>query len=486
MVKQPYSYYQVLLKHRHFHYNKQLEEIIKGLSIMFSSFKPSLLRQVSITAMFTGIIFAHGAYAGSFEDALASAYKTNPNIRAQIENVNIADERVSQAVSGWRPNVTADYSKGRQRNNYAGTSWNYTDAETKSLQLSQPLFNGGETVANTKSAKKNVKAAREDLKATEQQVLLQAIAAYMDVVRDTSVLELSKANQDVLQKQLEASQSRFNVGEVTRTDVSQSEARLARATTDVVKAKGQLESSRALFQRVIGFKPEKLELAKTDPQLPTSLDDAMKTALGNNPSYNAALYREKSAEHAVDAHVASLLPDVSITSSMRREEGAGTRGNDSFDTDDVLLNVSIPLYQSGAEYSRIREAKLNVNRSKYDVNDKHDATTESVTKAWEDYQTQTSAITSNTAAIHAAEVALDGVKQEQLYGSRTVLDVLDAEQELFTARVNLVRAEHDKTLAMYSLLSAIGKLTASDLHLPTEVHNPVEHYDHVKYKVVGF
>lgn len=454
---------------------------------MLSNLKKTTKNTASSMAFLAGmVLFSHAADAGTFDDALISAYKTNPRIKAQLESVQIADEQVSQAVSGWRPTATANYNRGRQRSDYAHSGWNYSDTTTRGLQVTQPIFNGGETIANTKSAKSNVKAAREDLKNAEQTILLQAIAAYMDVVRDEAVLNLSRSNHEVLEKQLEASKSRFSVGEVTRTDVAQSEARLARASTDVTQAKGALEISRATFERVVGYKPAKLEQPKDFPTLPTSLDDALKTALSNNPAYTASLQREKAAEHEVDSSIAKLLPNVNLSGSMQRQEGAGTRGVDDFDTDDVLVNVSIPLYQSGAEYSRIRQAKINVNQRKSDVDDKYDTTHESVTQAWENLQTQKAAIESNKAAIHAAEVALDGVKQEQLYGSRTVLDVLDAEQELFTARVNLVKAEHDRTVATYSLLSSVGKLTASDLKLKTEINDPVEHYNDVKYKVIGF
>jgi outer membrane protein len=454
---------------------------------MLSKAKKMTKHTASPIALFAGLLMcAQAAYAGPFEDALVSAYKTNPNIKAQIENVNIADEQVAQAVSGWRPSVTGNYSRGRQRNSFAGADFNYSDSITKSVRVSQPIFSGGETIANTKSAKKNVKAAREDLKNTEQNILLQAVTTYMDVVRDESVLELSRSNQQVLQKQLEASKSRFAVGEVTRTDVAQSEARLARASTDLTQAKGALEVSRATFERVIGFKPMKLEKPKNFPTLPTSLDDALKTALLNNPAYNASQQREKAAEYEVYAQKAALLPEVSLTGSMQRQEGAGTRGENDYDSDNVLLNVSVPLYQSGAEYSRVRQAKLNVNQRKMDSINKHDATQEAVTKAWEDLTAQTAAIESNKAGIKAAEVALNGVKQEQLYGSRTVLDVLDAEQELFSARVNLEKTEHDRTVAVFSLLSAVGKLTANDLKLKTEIHDVTEHYNDVKYKMVGF
>ncbi len=454
---------------------------------MLHNNKTKALRStLSSLAFAVALAIPNAAQAGAFEDALISTYNTNPQLKLQREAVEKTDETVNQAISGWRPTVSAGYQKGRQRNAYGAADWGYTDSENKTLSVSQPIFNGGKTVAATKSAKENVKAARADLKSSEQEILLRAITAYMNVVRDQSVVELSKGNVEVLEKQLQASKSRFSVGEVTRTDVAQSEARLSRAKTDLTQAKGSLETARANFERIIGYKPEKLAVPEQFPTIPANLDEALALALKNSPDVLAAERRQTSSKQDVAAARAELLPSVRLTGSMRREEGAGVRGSDDYDADSAIVDVSIPLYQSGAEYSRIRQAKITANQRKTDLDDKRDAARELVTQSWENLQTSIASIKSNEDGIHAAEVALSGVRQEQLYGSRTVLDVLDAEQELFTAKVNLVRAQRDRIVNFYTLLSSVGKLTIADLNIKTPLHNPEEHYDDVKYKMVGF
>jgi outer membrane protein len=446
----------------------------------------ALRTSLSSLAFALALAAPSAAQAGAFEDALISTYNTNPQLKLQRQAVEKTDETVNQAVSGWRPTVSADYQKGRQRNAYATSTWEYSNSESKSLSVSQPIFNGGATLAGTRSAKENVKAARADLKSSEQDILLQAITAYMNVVRDQSVVELNKGNVEVLEKQLQASKSRFSVGEVTRTDVAQSEARLSRARTDLTQSKGALESSRANYERVIGNKPEKLSVPENFPAIPASLDEALNTALKAHPDVIAAERRQTSSKEDVAVSRASILPSVKLTGNMRRQEGAGVRGRDDYDSDDAVIGVNIPLYQSGAEYSRIRQAKITASQRQTDLDDKRDAARETVTRSWENLQTSIASIKSNEDTIHAAEVALNGVRQEQLYGSRTVLDVLDAEQELFTAKVNLVRAQRDRIVNFYTLLSSVGKLTIADLNIKTPLHDPEEHYDDVKYKMVGF
>lgn len=441
---------------------------------------------LSRTAFALAMLAPLHVHAGAFEDALVATYKNNPQLNLQRQALEKADETVNQAVSGWRPNVAAQYERGRHRNDFGNTDWTYGTAETQSLTVSQPVFNGGETVFATRSAKANVKAGRADLKSAEQDILLQAITEYMNVVRDQSVIELNKGNVDVLEKQLQASKSRFSVGEVTRTDVAQSEARLSRAKTDLIQSKGALESSRASFERVIGYKPEKISSPENFPAIPATLDEALAIADKNNPDVVAAEGRQTAAKNDVNVAKSSLLPDVSLVGSMSRQKGAGVRGTDDYDSDSAIMRVSLPLYQSGAEYSRVRTAKITASQRAVDLNDKRNAARESVTKAWENLQASIASIKSNEDAIKAAEVALSGVRQEQLYGSRTVLDVLDAEQELFVAKVDLVRSQRDRIVNFYTLLSTIGQLTVSDLKIDTAVYNAEKHYDDVKYKVIGF
>ena len=308
----------------------------------------------------------------------------------------------------------------------------------------------------------------------------------VDVLRDQSVLDLSRNNQEVLKKQMQASQERFDVGEVTKTDVAQSEARLSRAESDTIQALGALRISEANFERAVGKRPSNIAVPQAYPPVPRSLDEAVKIGQDNNPGIISADFRQRSSDDEVDINIARLLPDVNLRGSMSRDDGAGTGGNLDFDEDSVLMTVRMPLYQSGAEYSRIRQAKETASQRKYELLNAKDLNRQDVTQAWENLQTAIATIRSQQDAINAAEVALDGVKQEHLYGTRTVLDVLDAEQELFIARVNLVRAERNRVVSLYTLLCTVGQLTLENLGLKTTVYNPEEHYEDVKYQFIGF
>lgn len=428
--------------------------------------------------------------ADKFSDALTSAYQTNPRIKAQRKILEANNETASQAFSGWLPNVNVNLQTGRQRNSNSvqtGGSFIYGDNDIAALTWSQPIFSGGETLAQMDRAKYEIMASRSDLIELEQQVLLDAVGAYMDVVRDESVLELSKNNEKVLAKQLKASKQRFAVGEVTRTDVAQSQSRLSRAKTDRIQARGSLVTSRANFERVVGFVPNgDLTTPTSFPAIPKSLDEAFLIAEKTSPLVVAAENREKSAGEDVDINVAAILPELSLQGNLRREDGSGFQSNEDFNSDSLLLNLDIPLYQSGAEYSLIRQAKINASQQKFNLINQRDAVKESVTQAWEALETAVATIRSNEDAIDAAKVALKGVKQEQLFGARTVLDVLDAEQELFVARVNLNRSQRDRIFAIYNVLAVIGELTIDNLGFDVEKYNPEEHYEDVKYQFIGF
>lgn len=451
-----------------------------------TTLKHTLLAAAAIGCVSFSPFGAHDAHALSLKDTLESAYNTNPTIKAERENLGATDERVAQAVSEFRPTVTADYSRGRQNISFGGAPEEYSDKETRQLTVEQPIFDGFGSVSRYKAAKFQVYAGREQLTAVTQDILLQAVTSYMDVLRDRIVLDLSKNNVGVLNKQLGASEDRFDVGEVTRTDVAQSKARVSRAISEEAQADGALKSSIATFKRVVGVAPETLHEQKMIPELPTTLEQAIAIAQDSNPALQRANFTQKALNKRVNANKAAVLPSVALQAYMRREEGAGVTGGNDYDNDVVSLNVNVPLYQSGAEYSRVREAKQNYQRAKYNAIDANNETTERVTRAWENLQSSIASIQANESAIDAATIALDGVKQEQQYGARTVLDVLDAEQELFSARVNLVRAQRNKLVAAYTLLAEMGQLNAQTLGLDVPLYNPKEHYKRVKYKPIGW
>ena len=419
--------------------------------------------------------------------ALVSTYDSNPRIKSQREALRSLDESVNQALSNFRPTASVTYEYGRQRTSFDGSDYNYGNAETRQLVVEQPIFRGGGTISEYSSARNSVLAGRAELLATEQGVFLDAVQAYMDVVQNQSVLELSRNNVDVLAQQLQASQDRFDVGEVTRTDVAQSESRLARAQSDAIQAEGDLASAIAQFERVVGFIPEnRMPLPDMLAPLPETLEQAIEIAMESNPSYYVSKYRHEAAEDNVNVNIAPIMPQVSLVGSMSRDDGAGVLGTSKFNSDEVKVRVRIPIYQSGSEYSRVREAKDRARQRKYELQDTKEAIREGVTQAWENWQTSLSTIRAQEEEIRAAEIALEGVREENQYGSRTVLDVLDAEQELFIARVNLVRAQRERVVSAYNLLSVLGYLTADKMALDTPLYNPEEHYDDVKFQFIGF
>jgi outer membrane protein len=419
--------------------------------------------------------------------ALKAAYQNNPQILAERERQQATDEGVAQAISGFRPSAVYAYDKGRQRTSFGGATERYGDASTRRLSVEQPLFRGGQTIAEYQASKQLVKAGQARLNAVEQQVLFQVITAYMDTVQAQSILELARNNQEVLQKQLKASQERFDVGEVTRTDVAQSEARLSNANADTITAEGQLISAVAAFERVVGYKPENaLEGPESMPEVPASLKEALGKALSQSPSLLEAMRSEKSSGYTVNSRIGALLPSVALVGSMTKQDGAGVQGNSKLDQDTVTLNFTVPLYQSGAEYSRVREAKATKRQRAQDTTNTRQAVEEDVTQSWEGLETAIATISAREDQIKAAEVALDGVKQEQEYGARTVLDVLDAEQELFQAKTNLVRAERNRVVAAYQLLLSQGDLTPKNLELDLAQYDPQENYDAIKWQPIGF
>ena len=424
-----------------------------------------------------------------FVDALALVYSSNPTIKAQREALEATDEGVMQALSGALPSATAEYDRGRERRAFAHQKWNYGDSTDKALVVNQDIFHGGETYASFKAAKDRVKAGQAQLTSVEQQILYNAIVAYTDVVEKQLVLEVNRSNVDVLGKQLDATSARFKVGDITRTDVAQAEARLSAAKAGERQAQGDLDASKATYKRLIGAQPvDRLELPPLPSNLPETLDQADELALAAHPDLKASQHLAKAAENTVDVKTSAIFPDVSLQGVMDRSNSPGTvaSGLTAVDTDSVMVNISIPLYQSGAEYSRIREAKNQAQQAKFVALDTRDAVIENVDRSWQDYQTAKAVIISSREALHAADVALEGITQENQSGLRTILDVLDTEQQAFNARLDLVRAQRAEKTQAYRLLAAIGRLTAKDLGLPVALHDPKEHYDNVKYKLIGW
>ncbi|HUN52689.1 MAG TPA: TolC family outer membrane protein [Candidatus Sulfotelmatobacter sp.] len=445
----------------------------------------------AVSAMLlAGVALSRPAVAETIEDAMAATYSTNPTLLAQRSALRATDEGASQAGAGWRPTVqfVGNYGKAIQ---YKNTVVNLSNGETEplspneqTLQLLQPLYLGGRIESQIQSAEALVKAGRAQLDSTEEQVLLQGATAFMDVLRDQAIVGLNKSNVEVLRKQLEATQDRFRVGELTRTDVAQSEAALQGAIAARVQAEGNLVQSRTNYLRVVGRLPEKLVHPTGLPELPTNETDATEIAFKGNPDLLNATYTEESAAYDIDTAFGALLPSVSL-------EGDLIRGEDQQDRDlvtkqaQVLAKVTVPLYQSGAEYSAVRQKKDVDSQRKMQVAITRDQVRQSVTAAWAAFETARAQIASLREQVRAAEITLDGTIQQAQVGTSTTLDVLTAEQVRLQAQTSLVTADHDEYVAAYTLRQTIGELTARAMALPVTLYDPTVHYNNVRKQLFG-
>ncbi|MEP0070558.1 TolC family outer membrane protein [Pyruvatibacter sp.] len=451
----------------------------------------------SFAALSLSLVFAGGMTAASAEtlqDALVATYGSNPTLQAARAELRATDENVNQALANWRPSISATgtsqftQSDSDLRSGAGLTSLTAKDdrtTNTGTVTVQQNIFRGGRTVSQTRQAKAQVAAGRAQLTSTEQDVLLSAVTAYMDVLRDTATVELNQNNVAVLQRQLEASQDRFDVGEITRTDVAQSEARLSRSESSLIQAQANLINSRATYERVVGSAPGTLQAAPVLPPLPESEDAALATATVNNPTLVAARFAEEASRHAIRTAQGGLLPTLTVQGDYSQSDNPSSTVKSS-ETASVTGRLTIPLYQSGAEYSQIRQAKQLNSQSRLQIREATRSVEEGVASAWENYRAANARIVSDREQVRANEIALDGVQQEAQVGSRTTLDVLDAEQELLDSRVALVTSERNAYVAAYQVLSAIGRLNAGYLALPVDQYDPGQNYDDVSGQWIGW
>ena len=337
-------------------------------------------------------------------------------------------------------------------------------SQTTSLGVSQPIFRGFRTIAGTAEARANIAAQEAILKATEQAVLLNASTAYLDVLKDTAVVNLRINNVQVLTRQLEATRDRFSVGEITRTDVAQAEARLAASVSARILAEGNLLSSRASYLSVIGVAAVDLAAPNIFNGIPTSRDEAIRAAEVNNLSLIAAGFSSEAAAQRLRSIQGELLPSVSLEGQLSKAWNT-IADRSTADTTSARVTVSLPLYQGGATYARLRQARHTSKQRQFQADQELLLARKSATTAWENDSAARASIEAIKSQIAASAIALEGVQRESEVGSRTVLDVLDAEQELLDAKVGLVKAERDQFVSTLVLLSAIGALTGESLGL---------------------
>ncbi|MEE8294642.1 MAG: TolC family outer membrane protein [Sphingomonadales bacterium] len=447
-----------------------------------------------ISAVALSIAFlASPVSAETLQEALSMAYVNNPDLRAQRAALRATDEQVSQANLAVMPSLNGFVSYDRSNRLIIESPLNPPQKlfnRFLQLRIDQPLFAGFTRIFNRKQAKSLVMAGRAQLLNTEQTVFLQAATGYMDVLRDGAIYELNVNNVQVLARQKEASDARFTVGEITRTDVAQSEASLAGAVAQRLTSQANLSTSRAIYRQVIGQFPGTLAPAPDLPPLPGGLEEAWGVALGQNPQIHFAMYVEEAAGHAVSSSKGVLLPTANGFLTTSRFTGSQTFGGGvssiSAETKTAGVNITIPFFQGGRQYSTIRANKQVRSQRMLELTSAQNAVRAQTEAAFMTYQARLSSITSNQSAVDANSIALEGTRQEESVGARTILDVLNAEQALLNSRVNLVTAERDEYVAGFFLLQALGQLNASALDLPVELYDPEENYKNVRFKFWGW
>jgi TolC family type I secretion outer membrane protein len=446
----------------------------------------------NIAAVLCAATFAVTAQADNLESALAKAYEYNPSLKAARAATQAVDENVAIAKSGYRPTVAVegDYSNSKINTN---AQTRPVDGYNRSLvaTVSQPIFSGFKTVNSVSAARSYAHASQDALMATEQGVLLEAAVAYLDVLRDEAILKLQQNNEKLLKKELDETRERFKVGEVTTTDVSQAEASYASAQSQRIAAAGNLEASRAVYVQVIGVEPKNI----TDPQkienrFPKSLKEAMDYAKQHSYALKAARHTLKAKKYDVSTNKGDLLPSVNAYASAGRIKtqsyyNTADGKNPTNDAVELGVNLSVPLYNAGASRAKIRQSKYYRWQAEEDLLNTQDALHSDITSYWEYLSANKAKIVSVKAQIKAYQVALDGVREEEALGNRTVLDVLNQYQYLLNSEVEEVTTKHDYYVSGLSLLLSMGKLTAKDLGLKVNLYDAKEKYNDTKGKWIS-
>ncbi len=444
------------------------------------------MKKIIITALLLTCALSSPSKAQTVFEALSSAYNTNPTLQGQRAYLRAVDENVAIAKSGFRPTIAIRGSYSDTDISHDNYSQDSDGANSSaSAVITQPLFNGLSTLNSVKAADKNVKAEQQNLFNVEQNVFLDASTAYFNVVQNAAIVELQKNNEKLLKRKLEETTERFNVGDVTRTDVSQAKARYAQAQATTISAEGDLEASKAVYKQVIGSEPKTLSEPKNLSKfIPNNFNDALAYAKEHNFAVLAAKETLSAKDYTVSANSGALLPQVSLEGSANSSRNDPENNTKDHKTDyyAVGINMTVPLYDAGENRARIRQSKyqkwqaqeLLLNAERQAVSD--------ITKAWEYMAANHAKIKSIKEQIKANEIALEGVQKEETLGNRTILDVLDAYNELLSSKVEEVKARRNYFVSGMQVLAAMGKLTANELNLAVDIYDAEKYYKETKGK----
>jgi outer membrane protein len=436
----------------------------------------------------------HDAISDTLQNALIQTYQNNPQLNSQRAATRAVDEGVGIALGGYRPRVTGTASVTEQYQDQLSKggatgvrSLGNGVIQSYGFQATQTLLNGFQTSNRTRQAEGQVFASRELLRTAEQTVLLSAVTAYMNLLRDAAILELQRSNVNVLEATLRQTRDRFNVGEVTRTDVAQAESRLAAGRSQMLTAESNYTTSKAVYRQVVGVEPGKLTPAPpVDRLFPPTLDAANAKAAVESPTITTATYNVDVASLQVKIAEGALYPTLSAVGNVTKSYGSATNLTTLENLNaSVAAQLSVPLYSGGGEYATIRQSKETLAQRRIDLDTARLQVQSTVVQSWGQLAAAKAQIESTQAQVSATEIALNGVREEARVGQRTTLDVLNAQQDLVNARVALVTAQRDRVVASYTMLAAVGGLSPQILGLGITTYDPIVHYQQVRDSWVG-
>jgi len=424
----------------------------------------------------------------TLQQAWTQAYENNPSLEAQRASLRATDEQVSQALSHWRPSIdaTANVGKTYQYVPKQEPPSFYDTTRGYGAQVTQPLFRGFRTQAETEAAEKQVLAERAKLESAEQQLFLETASAFLGILRDKAVLDIERDHEKVLQDKLKETQVRTQAGELTRTDIRQAESRFARAHVSRYQTESSLTQDSASYAHLVGREPDDLVPPAFAMETPKRLDEVFHLATQHSPDVIASEYAVEEAEAEVRLNEGSLLPEVDLVGNTGRNWGQNITIPGREDSSSVLVQLTMPLYRSGTDYSKTRAAEQTLTQRKMELDEARRKAHETADNAWQAFMSGQAALEADNAEVDAAAQALEGVKAESKVGTRTTLDVLNAEQELLDARIDQVKSQHDRDLALLQIRAATGELTAENLNLPLKPYDPKRHYDDVRDQWAGF
>lgn len=444
-----------------------------------------MLKKTLISAIFiTQFLTIYSATATTLEEALANAYNHNHSLKSAKEQLKATDEKIFQAISNWLPNIRYNINNAKEKSHPIDYKYSpYQNNNNRQLTIVQPIYNyGNANFSNVELARNEVRLARAEFYKIEQEVLGEVVESYVTVILQTELVQLTNKNVEVLQKHLESAKERFKLGDLTKSELAAAEAELAAAISKKIESEGNLINAKSVYYNKVGLDPEHVQPITNLLTIPYSLDETINLSIQNNPSFLIAKYRSKIAKSSLSNAIEGFLPSAHLELS-RGNNNRFNGNNQNFKQ--VTMNISIPLYQSGKEYSNIRANKHKVYHTKYELENVKQKIKTNTLQIWHAIQTSKATINASKKAVDAYKIAVEGITQEASLGTKTMVDLLDAEQKLFDKQVKYIESKNHLIFYLYNLKSTIGELNAKSLQLPVKIYDPNQHYNLTKFKFMG-